>query len=289
MYLDHFGLQELPFSITPDTAFYFPFARYQTVLNTLLMSVSEGDGFIKVTGEVGTGKSLLCRKFLASLGDDYVTAYLPNPCMEPRAILQALLEELGAGHPVSLDQHGLLSALSHRLIALAAAGKRIVVCLDEAQSMSLESLEAIRLMSNLETEKRKLLQVVLFGQPELDQKLALPGIRQLRQRIVFQEQLQPMSRDEMPLYLHSRLEKAGYGGGELFTHSALNRLYQASGGVPRLINLLAHKSMLLAYGKGEYLVDVQEVADAVQDTPAAHQSWWDVLRGTWPHLHWRQS
>lgn len=275
MYLQHFGLNETPFSITPDTAFFFACAPYQDALNTLLIAADAGEGFIKITGEVGTGKTLLCRKFLASLGNDFVTAFLPNPYLEPHTLLLALADELELPVEPGIDQHHLLKLLNKALLDFAAAGKKVLVCLDEAQAMPMESLETLRLLSNLETEKRKLLQVVLFGQPELDRKLDDPSIRQLKQRIVFQATLSALQRHELQYYLAARLGAAGYRGGGLFTAAALSALYRRSGGVPRLINVIVHKALLLVFGEGGHLVDARHIRMAAADTPAArgHFGW----------------
>ena len=275
MYLQHFGMKETPFSITPDTAFFFACAPYQDALNTLLIAAEAGEGFIKVTGEVGTGKTLLCRKFLASLSDDFVTAFLPNPYLEPHTLLLALADELELPLAPGIDQHHLLKVLNQALLDFAAAGKKVLVCLDEAQAMPMESLETLRLLTNLETEKRKLLQVVLFGQPELDDKLDDPSIRQLKQRIVFQATLSALERHELHYYLAARLGAAGYRGGGLFTAAAIRELYRRSGGVPRLVNVIAHKALLLVFGEGGHLIDARHVRAAAHDTPAARSrfSW----------------
>lgn len=206
MYLQHFGLRETPFSLTPDTSFFFACSSYQEALNTLLVAARNGEGFIKITGEVGNGKTLLCRKFLATLNQGrqsttligtqeqgdvaaseprFITAYIPNPYLEPSSLLMALAEEFRVPLEKGTDQYLLLKGLTHALLECARNGQRALVCLDEAQAMPLESLEVLRLLTNLETEKRKLLQVVLFGQPELDERLRHHSIRQLRQRITF--------------------------------------------------------------------------------------------------------
>lgn len=273
MYLSHFGLKELPFGITPDTSFFFALTRYQEALNTLLVAAQNGEGFIKITGEVGTGKTLLCRKFLASLGNRFVTAYIPNPYLEPRAVLLALADELGIEIDASADQHQLLKALTAKLMQHAAQKKQVVVCLDEAQAMPLETLEALRLLTNLETEKRKLLQVVLFGQPELDSKLEHDSVRQLKQRITFHYRLDSLAREEIDYYIAHRLRVAGYSGAQLFTPQAIRLLYRASGGTPRLINILAHKAMLVTYGEGKSQVMHRHMNSAVRDTPAVKRSW----------------
>lgn len=275
MYLAHFGLQELPFGITPDTSFAYACASHQEALNTLLVAVKNGEGFIKITGEVGTGKTLLCRKFLATLDDTFVSAYIPNPYLEPRTLLLALAEELGVTLAKEDDQHHLIKGLTQALLRFAGEGKSVVLCLDEAQAMPIESLEALRLLTNLETEKRKLLQVVLFGQPELDAKLAADSVRQLRQRITFQYRLGELGREELDYYLAHRLRVAGYRGNRLITQPAVRALHRASGGIPRLVNVLSHKSMLLAFGEGAQQVTPPHVRAAAGDTPAARQPhWW---------------
>jgi MSHA biogenesis protein MshM len=269
MYRQHFGLQELPFGITPDTSFFFASANSQEALNTLLIAAKSGEGFIKITGEVGTGKTLLCRMFMAALDDTFVTAYIPNPFLEPRTLMMALAEELEITLAKDVDQHQLLKSINHRLLVLAREGKRVLLCLDEAQAIPIESLEALRLLTNLETEKRKLLQIVLFGQPELNRNLQLDAIRQLNQRITFHYHLGPLSKDDLDFYISHRLRVAGFTGGRLFTHSAISTLRKASGGIPRLANILAHKTLMMAYGEGKHEVTARHVKAAARDTGAA--------------------
>ncbi len=276
MYRAHFGLREPPFGLTPDTSFTFSCSAHQEALNTLLVATGSGEGFIKITGEVGTGKTLLCRRFLSTLDERCVSAYLPNPSLDPRALMAALAEELRLHLEAGADQHHILKQLNHALLDFAREGRRVVVCLDEAQAIPLETLEALRLLSNLETEKRKLLQVVLFGQPELDDKLAHESVRQLRQRITFQYHLGTLTRRELELYLAHRLRIAGYTGHRLFTAGAVGQLYRTSRGVPRLVNVIANKALLLVYAEGEYEVRRRHVRLAARDTPAARRpgSWW---------------
>jgi MSHA biogenesis protein MshM len=267
MYRKHYRLQELPFTITPDTRFFFAHTSHQEALNTLLVAVRSGEGFIKVVGEVGTGKTLLCRKFLNALDpQEYITAFLPNPYLEPRALLMGVAEEFGMTMDPYTDQHHLLRRLNRFLIDNYASGKRAVVCLDEAQAIPVETLEALRLLTNLETERRKLLQVVLFGQPELDAHLGQPRVRQLRQRITFSAKLRPFTLPEVDFYVSHRLTVAGYRGPRLFTPEAVEQLHRASGGIPRLINILAHKAMLSAFGEGSRIIDAGRIRDAVLDT-----------------------
>ena len=272
-YLKHFGLRELPFGITPDTSYFFACRSIQEALNTLLVAVSNGEGFIKITGEVGTGKTLLCRKFLSTLGSNWVSAYIPNPNLEPRGLKLALAEELGVSGE-SVEAHRLEKELMQRLLDIARQGKRVVLCMDETQAMPLATLETVRLLTNLETEKRKLMQVVLFGQPELDRKLASESVRQLRQRITFQHALKALARGEVADYVAHRLTIAGYSGSALFSNGALDSIHLASRGVPRLINILAHKSLLLVYGEGARQAERRHVRAAAEDTPSARMRWW---------------
>jgi MSHA biogenesis protein MshM len=273
MYKAHFGLSELPFGITPDTSFFFSCPSSQEALNTLLVAARNGEGFIKITGEVGTGKTLLCRKFMTTLDESFVTAYIPNPFLEPRTLMLALADELEIELQKDVDQHQLLKSINHRLLQLARDGKRVLVCLDEAQAIPLESLEALRLLTNLETEKRKLLQIVLFGQPELNRNLQNEAIRQLAQRVTFHYHLGPLSRDDLDFYLAHRLNVAGYTGGRLFSRRAVWMLRRCSGGIPRLANILAHKSLMQAFGEGRRQITARHVKAAASDTIAAKKGW----------------
>ena len=277
MYAAHFGLREPPFGITPDTSFFFGSARSQEALNTLLVAARGGEGFIKITGEVGTGKTLLCRKFMATLGEGFVTAYIPNPYLEPRTLMLALADELEIGLDRDADQHQVLKAINLRLLELAGQDLRVVLCLDEAQAMPVESMEALRLLTNLETEKRKLLQIVLFGQPELNRKLELESIRQLAQRITFHYHLGALSRDDLDYYVAHRLRVAGFDGARLFSRAAIRGLYRASGGVPRLVNIMAHKALMLSYGEGKREVAGKHVATAARDTIGVKRTIWAWL------------
>ena len=267
MYGTHFGLQELPFTITPDTSFFFAHSSHQDALNTLLVAARSGEGFMKVIGEVGTGKTLLCRKFMGTLEHhEFVTAYIPNPYLQPMTLLFACADELDIKYPQHINQHQLLKLLNRYLIDTYAEGKRVLLCLDEAQAIPLETLESLRLLSNLETERRKLLQVVLFGQPELDTRLDNPSIRQLKQRVSFSCQLSPLSLSEVEFYISHRLAVAGYRGPRLFPHKVVKQIYRASKGIPRLVNILAHKSLMAAFGEGARVLAERHVRMAVNDT-----------------------
>lgn len=267
MYISHFGLSEPPFGITPDTSFFHAYPHDQRALNTLLIAMREGEGFIKITGEVGSGKTLLCRKFLGMLDPSFVTAYVPNPMLQPKSMMAAVAEELGLAVSREMDEYQILKATNQRLLELAQDGKRVLLCLDEAQAMPLETLEALRLLTNLETEKRKLLQIVLFGQPELDRKLEEPSIRQLNQRITFRYELGALDATQTAHYLKHRLGVAGCTA-EVFEPGAVRALHKASRGLPRMLNILAHKSLMLAYGEGKRTVDARHVRGAAADTPS---------------------
>lgn len=297
MYLDHFGFREPPFGLTPDTSFFFACSGYQEALNTLLIAARNGEGFIKIIGEVGYGKTLLCRKFLTLLNQGqqtttligtqnltveeltgptkprFVTAYIPNPYLEPHSLLLALAEEFRVPMEKDIDQHLLLKGLKLALLKFAGNGQRALVCLDEAQAMPLESLEVLRLLTNLETEKRKLLQVILFGQPELDDRLRHHAIRQLRQRISFQYVLKGLTRDELDRYLRHRVSIAGYKGETLFTRGAVAKLHRITAGTPRLVNIVAHKALMVAFGEGQHEVTDAHVAFAAADTPEVRRDW----------------
>ncbi len=266
MYLDHFGLKETPFGITPDTGFLFGASAHQDALTTVGLAVRGGEGFVKVTGEVGTGKTLLCRALLHTLQADCVTAYIPNPRLTPREMLRTLADELALGVHRKSASHDFYESVERALLGFAEQGKPVVLCVDEAQAMPVETLEALRLLSNLETGKRKLLQIVLFGQPELDGVLALPECRSLASRIAFSARLAPLSAAEMQRYLQHRLVVAGWRGPEVFTPLARWILRRASGGVPRRANILAHKGLMLAFGDGVHRVGWRHAWTAARDS-----------------------
>ncbi len=298
MYCNHFGLHETPFGLTPDTSFFFACTSYQEALNTLLVAARNGEGFIKITGEVGNGKTMLCRKFLSTLnggmqsttaigtqdlaaaavsGQRFITAYIPNPYLEPRSLLLALADEFRVPVDSNSDQHQLLKGLTQALLDFSKAGQRALVCLDEAQALPLQTLEVLRLLTNLETEKRKLLQVVLFGQPELNAHLAQYSIRQLRQRISFQYELKGLLPDELERYLRHRLRVAGYNGDPLSNKGAVAKLLRITRGTPRLVNIIAHKALMLAFGAGSQYVTSKYIAAAAADTPEVKRDWLPIV------------
>jgi len=314
MYESFFGLKEAPFTLTPNTHFFLKSETHQQGLEMLLVALHNKEGFIKISGEVGTGKTLLCRKLLNTLDDSYITAYIPNPHFSAESLYCVLADELAGelaesqkrarqldrkhekkeensraifsqidgyfNQDVTGEKHVLaLQRINECLIQFATDGKQVVLIIDEAQSMPDETIEALRLLTNLETESEKLLQVVLFGQPELDQMLQRKHLRQLQQRITFQHCIQPLNRKDIELYISHRILLAGYTGGRLFEAKAITQLTRASKGIPRLVNILCHKALMSAYGKGSKLVQSKHMMAAIRDTESIHVSLWH--RFTW--------
>lgn len=269
MYLYHYGIKELPFTLTPNTSYFFGLPSHKEAIDVLRTALKTGEGFIKVTGEVGTGKTLICRKLLNELPGSFVTAYIPNPYLSPAELRRAVASELNVPLTDHTDQQEFTHRIQQRLIHIHQQNKGVVLIIDEAQALPVESIEALRLITNLETESRKLLQVVLFGQPELDEKLALPELRQLKQRITFSYSLRLMDADQVYQYVRHRLNVAGYRGVEVFNQSQCKRLFNASMGTPRIVNVLCHKSLMLAYGEGKQQVETKHVIHAIKDTEAA--------------------
>jgi MSHA biogenesis protein MshM len=270
MYLYHFGLAELPFTLTPNTDFYLPMAMHSEALAVLTTALKTGEGFIKVIGEVGTGKTLLCRKLLNELPHHFVSAYIPNPYLNPDELRRAVAVELGVKQAQRMSLQLLTQRIQSRLLELHAMGHSVVLILDEAQALPTESLEALRLFTNLETEKRKLLQVVLFAQPELDSRIATTEFRQLRQRITFSYKLRAMDVKEVQQYIHHRLLVAGYRGADLFPSRVCKKIATLSQGVPRIVNVLCHKMLMLAYGQGHYNISGNLLNLAAKDTESVN-------------------
>jgi len=270
MYLEFFNLNKAPFTLTPDTRFFLESGPFKEALETLMVAITNGEGFIKIIGEVGTGKTLLCRKLLNSVPEDIVTTYIPNPHISSKTMTLSLAKELGLKFPASTNEYTLQQLITNKLIEYYHDNKKVILCIDEAQAMPDKTLEALRLLTNLETEQSKLLQVVLFGQPELDEKLQSRHLRQFRQRVSFSFELKRLEQDVMIDYLSHRLTMAGYVGGELFQISAIKLLHRYSRGIPRLINLIVHKALILCYGKGDKQITKAIMKQAISDTEDAY-------------------
>lgn len=270
MYLEYFELNEFPFTLTPNTGFYCALPSYNNAINLIKLSLENGEGFIKIIGEVGTGKTLLCRKILNELDPTkYVTAYIANPNLDHATLYEAIIAELGIPYLPKTKQHELLKILNNKLLELYQQNKHVVVVIDEAQVLADKLLEAIRLLSNLETESSKLLHIVLFGQPELDNRLKKVKLRQLRQRIAFSYYLTPLTQAELNDYIYHRLKAAGYKYGSLFSKTAHKLIFKATNGTPRLVNVLCHKALLACYGYGKNKVTVKSVLLAIKDTESS--------------------
>ncbi|MBF0621200.1 MAG: AAA family ATPase [Magnetococcales bacterium] len=266
MYADYYHIRELPFRLTPDTAFFFPWSGALQAWTMLNIALDAGEGFLMVTGEPGMGKTLLCRKLLNELGKNYLTAYIPNPLLAPMDLYQALAGELSLPLEKGEGFQNLIERITKRLIELRHEGQQVVVIIDEAQSLPTESLEALRLMTNLETEKEKILQVVLLGQTELVRRLKGPGLSQMLQRITFSHVLNPMRVGDVERYVEHRMRVAGHQGAPLFHPRAVRSIARASKGVPRLVNILCHKAMMTAFGRGDSVVAPRHVRSAVKDS-----------------------
>jgi len=273
MFLEHFGLREPPFRLTPDTGRFFAGANRGRMLEALIHAILHGEGIVRVTGEVGSGKTMLMRMLLERLPAEVETACLAHPALSREEMLFALSEELGVS--VASERPGaLLQALQQRLIDLHAVGRRAVVLIDEAHAMPAATLEEIRLLSNLETRDAKLLQIVLFGQPELDDMLESARMRQLRDRITHHFRIEPLRREDVAAYVAFRLRAAGCANERLFSKAALRRIAAASGGLTRRVNVLADKALLAAFAAGEREVGAAHVRLAVRDSGLEHAARW---------------
>lgn len=266
MYLEHFGLSEPPFRITPHTDFFFAGANRGATLDALIYAITHDEGIVKVSGEVGSGKTMLCRVLMERLPSHVTIIYLANPSLSREDILFAIADELDLAVEPQARASAVLRALQEKLITLYANGRQVVVLIDEAHAMPKETLEEIRLLSNLESSRHKLLQLVLFGQPELNETLARNDMRQLKERITHNFSLEPLVRDDIAQYLDFRMRAAGYRGPEIFSPAAVKQIAGASEGLTRRINILADKALLAAYTGATHQVTPREVRAAVQDS-----------------------
>lgn len=266
MYYEHFGLNQAPFKITPNTDFFFSGGNRGPILEALIYAVTHGEGIIKVSGEVGSGKTMLCNMLMQRLPPNVETVYLANPSVSPEEILHAIAFELRLDIDRDATRLEVMQALQQYLLKRHGDGKRVVIFVEESQGMPLATLEEMRLLSNLETKNDKLLQIVLFGQPELDENLRQPHIRQLRERITHSFGLTPLSTAETREYLMFRLRAAGYHGPDLFTDGIVKRIARASSGLTRRINLIADKTLLAAFSENTHTIKMRHVDAALKDS-----------------------
>ncbi len=246
MYEQFFGLKEKPFNVTADPAFLFFSRRHKEAFSHLIYGIKERKGFLEITGEIGTGKTTLCKALLNSLDKDVKSALILNPDLSKFQLLKTILQDLEVAFEKK-SGFSLLAKLNEFLIQQLSQGSNVVLIIDEAQNLKTSTLEQIRLLSNLETEKEKLLQIVLVGQPELRDKLKSPKLTQLRQRISVRYHILPLDRDEIVRYIEHRLSVAGSANSVKFTKEAIEEIYKYSQGIPRLINILCDKALLAAY------------------------------------------
>jgi MSHA biogenesis protein MshM len=269
MYLAYFGLKQPPFRITPNSEFFFSGGQRGAILDALVYAISHGEGITKVSGEVGSGKTMLCRMLQARLPRHIETVYLAHPNVSPEEILTAIAKELKLRVARTAGRIATVQALHAHLLKRHAEGRQVVVFVEEAQTIPIPTLEELRLLFNLETERNKLLQIVLFGQPELERTLALPEIRQLKERITHSFVLPPFSREEVAGYLAFRLHAAGYRGPELFNSHAVRHIARISRGLTRRVNILADKTLIAAFAEKSHTIKLKHVLSAARDSEFA--------------------
>ncbi len=271
MYYEHFGLTEAPFKITPNTDFFFGGGNRGPILEALIYAITQGEGIVKVTGEVGSGKTMLCSMLQSQLPEQVETVYLANPSVSPQEILHAIAFEMQLDIARDAGRLTVMHAIQAYLLQRHAEGKRVVLFVEESQGMPIETLEEIRLLSNLETKSDKLLQIVLFGQPELDDNLRENRIRQLKERITHSFRLEPLTAPETREYLMFRLRAAGYRGPDLFTDAMVREIARISGGLTRRINLITDKALLAAFSENTHTIRQKHIDAAIRDSEFAQK------------------
>jgi general secretion pathway protein A len=264
VYLEYYGLKEPPFNITPNPRFLFFSAKHREAFNHLLYGIRERKGFVQLTGEVGAGKTTLCRALLEQLGPEFSTALILNPVLDADQLVKAIAMELNL-QVKGLDRLETLAEINRFLLQQVEHHKDTVLIIDEAQDLPGDMLEQVRLLSNLETDERKLLQIVLMGQPELRERLNDYSLRQLRQRITVRFHLNPLKRSEVGLYIHHRLQVSGANGAPYFTTPAIWLIYRYSRGIPRLINAVCDKCLLAGFVQQRDKINYQMVRRAMRE------------------------
>ncbi|WP_085759785.1 ExeA family protein [Oceanicoccus sagamiensis] len=270
MYQQYFGLSEAPFSIAPDPRYLFLSDKHREALAHLIYGVGDQGGFVVLTGEVGTGKTTICRCLLQQVPDNADIAFIINPRQSINQLLQSIFNDLHIDYDRGMTSKDLVDELNHYLLEAHADGRNTILIIDEAQNLSVDVLEQLRLLTNLETNEKKLLQLVLLGQPELNDMLAKSELRQLAQRVTARYHLSPLSKPEVIQYIEHRLSVAGCRS-ELFPSTAINKIYQLSKGVPRLINLICDRTLLGVYSTNNDQASAKIVANAAKEIFPAQQ------------------
>lgn len=276
MYYEYFGFRQAPFKITPDTSLFYPGGDRGAILDALSYAILNGEGIVKVVGEVGSGKTMLCRMLEKELPEKVEVVYLVNPSISPENTLHAIAFELKLGIQSTTSRFEVMNVLQQYLLQRHSQNRQVVVFVEEAQSMPIATLEEIRLLSNLETQQSKLLQIVLFGQPELDEMIALPEIRQLKERITYSFQLAPFKINDIREYINSRVRACGYRAGDLFSDAAIKQIEYYSKGLLRRINILADKSLLAAFADNSHTVSAKHARLAARDSEFVPRSNWST-------------
>ncbi|MDI7261481.1 MAG: AAA family ATPase [Thermodesulfobacteriota bacterium] len=280
MYLDFYGLKEKPFSLTPDPQFLYLGESHRTAIDSLLYGIQQREGFMVVTGDIGTGKTTICRTLLEKLDRNVKTAVIFNSFLTEGELLRAILQDLGFTS-IGRSKTERIDALNRFLLQQLSQGEHVLLIIDEAQNLSIPVLEQIRMLSNLETTKEKMLQIILFAQLELNQKLRSAKLKQLNQRIAIRHHILPLDREETESYIYQRLTVAGSHGGITFSKSALNEIYRFSQGIPRLINLICDRTLLGGFVDETYHIDKGVVRKAEKDLGGK-----EVVTPAYPSLIW---
>ena len=271
MYEQFYGLKERPFNVTSDPNFLFFSQTHREAFSHLLYGIKERKGFIAITGEIGAGKTTLCRALLNQLSDNVKTAFILNPSLSGTQLLEAILEDFGI-KPAKKNKIVLFRQLNEFLIERLSCGDNVILIIDEAQNIKEPLLEEIRMLSNLETEKEKLFQIILVGQPQLNEKLNSPALTQLRQRIAVRFHITPLAKDEVGQYIYHRLKVAGSGGDIEFTENAVERLFVYSNGIPRIINIICDRALLLGYARETNTIAEDFITESINDVEGSSAS-----------------
>jgi len=283
MYKEYFGLKENPFSIAPDPRYFYMSKGHSEALAHLVYGINSDGGFILLTGEVGTGKTTVCRCLLDHLPENAEVAFILNPKLTVEELLATICDEFGISYPEGNTSNKVfVAAINNYLFNAHEKGKRAILIIEEAQHLTIDVLEQIRLLTNLETNQRKLLQIVLLGQPELRRLLVQPQLRQLNQRITVRYHLAPLLKEEIPVYVNHRLSVAGLVRGQLFSKKPLAELYRLTGGIPRLINMICDRALIGAFVQGKDCVDNKTLLTATREVSGKKNFWWIMRRGVTP-------